>query len=204
MTQPSEDPHLRTIGYYDAHAEEYVQSTTDLDLTELYWSFLAGIPTGGHLLDAGCGSGRDTFYFRSAGYRVDAFDASPRMVQLSSQLLRQEVKLGTFQTLDYEEVFDGIWACASLVHVPRAEMRDVLIRLRRALRTGGLLYASFKYGTDEGWEEERFVSRYTEDQLRGEIADVKGLESERVWITGDVRPGREEELWINLLARRVG
>ena len=203
MSLPSEDPQHRTRRYYDAHAEPYVESTAGLDLAELYQPFLACIAPGGHILDAGCGSGRDALAFRNRGYQVSAFDASPRMVQLASERLGQEVQLATFQTLAYEEAFDGIWACASLLHVPRAEMADVLSRLQRALRPCGVLYASFKSGTDEGWEGERFFSRYTEDQLRSTMAEAGGLAIERVWRTSDIRPCRDTEQWINLLARRV-
>ena len=188
--------------YYDAHAEAYVQSTAELDLAELYGPFLACVAPGGHILDAGCGSGRDALAFREAGYQVSAFDASSRIVQLASVRLGQAVQLATFQTLEHEEAFDGIWACASLLHVPRVEMPDVLSRLRQALRPGAVLYASFKSGTEEGWEGERFFNRYTEDHLRSIIAEVGGLAIERVWLTGDVRPGRDEEQWINLMAHR--
>ena len=201
--RPSEDPQCLTVGYYNAHAEEYIRSTKDLDLGELYRPFLAGIPAGGRILDAGCGSGRDALAFLRAGYRVSAFDASPRMVHLSSRLLGQEVQLGTFQTLEHKDAFDGIWACASLLHVPRAEMADVLARLRRALRRGGWLYASFKYGAGEGWEGDRFFSRYNEDELRKTVADMAGREGERIWITGEMRPERKKEQWVNLLARRA-
>ena len=203
MSRHSENPQIRTTRYYDVHAEEYVRSTRDLDLSELYQPFLSRIPAGGHILDAGCGSGRDALHFLKAGYRVSAFDASPRIVQLSSELLGQEVELGTFQTLEHEDAFDGIWACASLLHVPRAEMRDALTRLGRALHPGGLLYVSLKHGTEEGWEGERFFNRYDEYELRRMIAGVDGLQSEYAWTTGDVRSDRHEELWLNVLTRRM-
>ena len=125
------------------------------------------------------------------------------MVQLSSELLGQDVQLGTFQALEYKDAFDGVWACASLLHVPRAETHDVLARLVQALRVGGLLYASFKYGDQEGLEGERFFNRYNQHQLSSTIADIRGLRVERIWVTGDVRPSCEGEFWINLLARRV-
>jgi SAM-dependent methyltransferase len=204
MSGPSESPQLGTVRYYDLHAEEYAQSTQNLDLTKLYEPFLSLIPAGGHVLDAGCGSGRDALFFRNAGYQISAFDASPRMVELSSELLGQPVQLATFQTLEYDQTFDGIWACASLLHVPSAEMVVVLRRLRRALRPGGVLYASFKYGTEEGWEGQRYFSRYTEDRLRDALAGAGGWEIVRLWLTGDVRPERDEEKWVNLLAQRVG
>lgn len=203
MNSSSQDPLTRTCRYYDEHAEEYVRSTMDVDLGELYRPFLSLLPRGGSVLDAGCGSGRDSLYFKRAGYAVHALDASPGMVRLSSERLGQEVELATFQTLDYEEAFDGIWACASLVHVPRAEMGEVLVRLARALRPGGVLYASLKAGTGERFEGERFFSRFDEEELLRVVLEVDRLVPEQVWRTRDVRPAPPAEHWINLLALRV-
>src|SRR4051794_32480007 len=101
-----------TVAYYDTHAAEYVANTVDLDLSALYKPFLALIPAGGRVLDAGCGSGRDGLYFKRNGFDVTAFDASSEMVRAGSELLGQPVLNLTFQELDFRNEFDGIWACA--------------------------------------------------------------------------------------------
>ena len=116
------------------------------DMGKLYEPFLQHLKPGAKILDAGCGSGRDSLFFKNHGFQVTAFDASEEMVKLASQLLGQRVLHMSFEDLDLPETYDGIWACASLLHVKRAELRNVIARLTQHLNTGGMLYVSFKYG----------------------------------------------------------
>ena len=88
--------------------------------------FLIHVPAGGDILDAGCGSGRDALAFHRAGYRVTAFDASPEMCRMARQYTDLPVIQMTFQEMTWRSAFDGIWACASLLHVPQVELPDVL------------------------------------------------------------------------------
>src|ERR687885_194185 len=138
-----------TIDFYNEHAQDFYHRTVNVDMRELYAPFLALLPAGAHILDAGCGSGRDSLYFKQHGYQVTALDASAELVKLSSQLLQQPVLHLTFQEVDFDERFDGIWACASLLHVPRIEIDDVLRRLTKALKPGAILFTSFKNGNTE-------------------------------------------------------
>lgn len=185
------------------NAEQFCARTAQLDLRHLYRPFQELVPPGGHILDAGCGSGRDSLYFQSAGYQVTAFDASRRMVEAASRLLGRPVQLMTFQELDFSGAFDGIWACASLLHVPRREMQGVLARLARALVPGGVLYASFKYGDGEGWRGERLFNSYDEQSFAELLQSVPALSTTQVWQTTDVRPDRADERWLNALLTRT-
>lgn len=200
---PSDEVVRANAAYYDEHAEAFVTSTADLDMAHVQAAFLERVPPGGRILDAGCGSGRDSLRFLRLGFAVDAFDASERMVQEASGRTGLNVRHLTFQELDADAEYDGIWACASLVHVPRAELRAVLALLRRALKPGGVLFASFKHGRDEAWRHGRFFSDLDEIALREEVAQVPGVEVAALNMTADVRPGRADEQWLNALLVRT-
>ncbi len=191
-----------TIAYYDEHAEEFYANTVGANMEQFYAPFLALLPPGCRILDAGCGSGRDSLHFLACGYTVTAFDAAAALVRLSSRLLNQPVLHLTFQQVAFEEEFEGIWACASLLHVPRDEMDDVLRRLTRALTPGGILFASFKYGDGEGERNGRFFNSYDEASFGALVARHPALEVVDVWKTEDVRGERTGEFWLDVLLRK--
>ena len=119
-----------------------------------------------------------------------------------SPLKRIPVKQMLFGELSATEQYDGIWACASILHLPKVELVDVLQKVADALKTCGVLYTSFKYGEFEGIRGGRYFTDLTEKSLTSLMAEVPSLQIVDTWITNDVRPGREEERWINILARR--
>lgn len=194
---------MSTADYYNRHADRFFRETVNLNMEELYAPFLSLVPAGGSILDAGCGSGRDSLSFSRRGYRVTAFDASEQLVERSAKLTGLPVLRLSFQQLDYEDEFDGVWACASLLHVPRAQMRDVLARLARALKPGGVLYASFKYGDGEWEQGGRFFNSYDEDSFAALTREHPSLILDRHWKSEDVRRGRENQIWYNALLRKV-
>lgn len=185
--------------YYNQHSMAFVEGTLHLDMGELHAAFLELVPLGGRVLDAGCGSGRDAMAFLEAGLQVDAFDASPRMARMASELTGIDVQTLRFQEFSASRVFDGIWACASLLHVPAAELPDTIARLAAALRGGGVLYASFKEGEGEREEKGRC---FTDLSLPGleDLVEGAGLRVHRSWPSNDLRPGREHQAWVNVLA----
>ena len=142
----------QTIAYYDDPANAYADQTLHADMSESYERFEKYLTPGAAVLDAGCGSGRDSLHFMQAGYAVTAIDASKEMCAFASRLLQQEVRQLRFQELDYDACFDGIWACASLLHVQERQQGEVFHRLMCALVPGGVLYASWKYGETERTE----------------------------------------------------
>jgi len=172
-------------------------------MTSLYRRFLPLLPDQANILDAGCGSGRDARAFADLGHRVTAFDVSPALVALAGTHLGQPVQCLRFQDITWQEQFDGIWACASLLHVPAAELPGVMQRLCKALKPRGVLYASFKYGSGEREHQGRRFTDLDEPGLAELLRQIPELEEVEIWTTGDLRPGREAERWLNTLVRRT-
>jgi SAM-dependent methyltransferase len=188
-----------TSRYYTENAQAFFAETVAVAVAPLYARFLPHIPPGGHILDAGCGSGRDTLAFLQAGYRVTAFDASLTLAALAEHHTGQPVQVLRFQDLAWRREFDGIWACASLLHVPAADLPEALGRLALALRPGGIFYASFKHGRSEREHRGRRFTDLDEAGLRALLAQVPGLTELETWVTEDLRPGRTGERWLNTL-----
>lgn len=135
--------------YYKTNAQNFYDSTVDVDMQTLYSQFLPLIPAGGSILDAGCGGGRDSKMFIELGFEVEAFDASEELAVLASNLIKQTVQVELFQSYKNSKQFDAIWACASLLHVPLIELPSVFNSLSAMLKSDGLFYCSFKYGEQE-------------------------------------------------------
>ena len=188
----------QTISYYDKNAEEFCKNTIDADMSFCRDKFLKYLSAGASILDAGCGSGRDSVAFKQLGYRVIAMDASLEICKEAEKVLRQKVICKTFEELDDENVYDGIWACASLLHVPKESMGEVLYRLKRALKDGGILYAGFKYGEDEKIVSGRLFSYYNEQSLSALMSE-NGFDVLELFVTQDVREDRQEEMWVNVV-----
>jgi SAM-dependent methyltransferase len=191
-----------TIRYYDEHAEEFRNDTINVSMEHLYRPFLAHIPLRGRILDAGCGVGRDSKAFLDQGYDVVSFDASEKMVALTTQLTGRPALHLRFQDVEFENEFDGVWACASLLHISRSAIEAAVRRLIRAAKPGGALYASFKYGRGERMKEGRFFNDYDEEALRALLAKFIEAECINCWTTSDVRPGRGAETWVSALGRK--
>lgn len=193
-----------TANYYADNAASFYHGTVDVDMAPLYDRFLPWISAGGHILDAGCGSGRDARVFLDRGYRVTAFDASSELATLAMKRIGIPVGVLRFQDLGWKRAFDGVWACASLLHVPPAELADAVHRLARALTPNGTLYASFKYGHGEREHNGRSFTDLDEQGLEHLLSRVDGLAEVDTWITVDRRPDRADERWLNTLLRATG
>lgn len=148
-------------------------------------------------MDAGCGSGRDSLFLKSKGFQVTAFDASEQMVKLSSKLLGQEVLLMSFENLQLPEQYDGIWACASLLHVKRSKLPGVLAKLAEHLKPSGVFYLSFKYGDEEVWKGGRYFNYLHRQSFQEILKQIPQLKLENLFITVDVRQDRDDERWLN-------
>lgn len=144
-----------TVQYYDDHVTDYALRTASADMTLPMERFLDLLPDNGHILDAGCGPGRDLKVFHDKGYQALGLDASPKMVAHVNQVLKLRAFVLPFQEIEFEEAFDGIWAPASLLHVPPEALPDVFERLWKALKPNGIFYFSFKCGVGVVKEGER-------------------------------------------------
>lgn len=198
----SEKMKNRTLNYYNTNAKSFVSSTLVVDFTETQDKFLHFLPPTSSILDFGCGSGRDTKYFLSAGKQVDAIDGSEELCKLASKYTGIPIKQMLFEELDVKAQYDGIWACSSILHLPKDELKDVLKKMLAALKEHGIIYTSFKYGTFEGERNGRFFTDFTEETFQKFVKDIAGIQIEEEWITGDVRPERGEERWLNLILRK--
>ncbi|WP_319781867.1 class I SAM-dependent methyltransferase [Oceanisphaera sp. IT1-181] len=187
--------------YYQQQAESFYQSTAFVDMIPLYQRFLPYVPAGGHIVDAGCGSGRDSLNFANLGFKISAFDASPALVELAQQHTGLPVNLCSFEQFTAPEPIDAIWACASLLHVPRAELSKVMAHLAAQLKPNGVFYCSFKYGHDDVSRDGRHFTNLDETGLSELISQLPLTVIEH-WQTGDLRPGREHERWLNAILRK--
>lgn len=192
-----------SIDYYDDHAAAYVEQTLNVDMSTLYARFLPRIPEHGSILDAGCGSGRDAKAFQDRGFKVTAFDGSEAMCRHAARLLGAPVQKLKFNEVRWHQEFDGVWACASLLHVRQSELVDALARLLEALRAGGVLYASFKYGDGEHRRGGRSFLDMNEGTLKDVLADVPDVDTIETWRSPDRRPGRSHESWLNVIITKA-
>ena len=115
----------KTLEYYNENADKFILGTLNVDMMTIQKKFISYIPKGGKVLDLGCGSGRDSLFFKELGYDVTAIDGSAEMCIQAEKNIGQPVINMTFDKLDYEAEFDGIWACASLLHVPSRDISSL-------------------------------------------------------------------------------
>lgn len=194
----------RTLDFYNNNSKTYIESTLSVDMSHLYNDFLKHIPKCGHILDLGCGSGRDSLEFIKQGYNVTAVDGSKELSIAASKLIEQEVICSKFEELQLTEKFHGIWACASLLHVNRKDILDVIKNTSSNLKDNGVFYMSFKYGEKEYIDEKgRYFNCYTEETFNELISKVEGLDIMKIYKTIDIVPGRGDIIWLNILCIKV-
>tara|TARA_B110000240_G_scaffold161429_1_gene180557 strand:+ start:480 stop:1061 length:582 start_codon:yes stop_codon:yes gene_type:complete len=188
-----------SVDYYNNNSESFIKDTRNIDMKKNYEVFLANIPDQGLILDAGCGSGRDSLIFQKLGYRVDAFDGSSSMVSEAKKLTGLNIELSTFEDFEFNRFYNGIWACASLLHVRRANLVSILTRLSEGLISGGVLYSSFKYGNNERLNGERYFNDINEHVLKAYVDTVPDISVMQTWVTGNRRTNDNDEKWLNSL-----
>lgn len=188
-----------TIGYYNENADEFAASTANVEFSAMQEKFASLLVPGASVLDFGCGSGRDSKSFIDRGFRVTATDGSSALCRIASRLTGLEVRNELFQDLSDVAAYDGIWACSSILHLPKSELIRVLPKMLRALKPGGVIYTSFKYGLFEGYRNGRHFTDFTEESFREFISEIEGVEIIEQWVSRDMRPRRGDEKWLNLL-----
>ena len=194
---------MNTLDYYNKNSEEYFNSTLNVDMTNTYKAFLKLLPKGGKILDLGCGSGRDSMNFMKLGYEVTAVDGSKELAKRASVLLGKEVIVSTFEELELKEKFHGIWACASLLHIKREDLKIVLNNLYNNLDDNGVFYMSFKYGEQAYVDDKnRYFNCFTDESIISFINENTKYNILGLYITED-KLGRVNEVkWVNLICNK--
>ena len=193
----------KTVDYYNYNSEAFSKDTFYVSMMENQDRFSSYIPEGGYILDFGCGSGRDTKYFIEKGFQVDAMDGSEKMCEIAYKNTGLEVKKLLFNELDAINTYDGIWACSSILHLTVDELSDVFTKMIRAIKPDGYIYTSFKYGEFQGYRGDRYYTDFTEKSFNDFIIDIDNIQLVEEWISSDVRPGRSNERWLNLILRKL-
>ena len=198
---------MDSIDYYNRYAVPYYEETVDASMEEVMKPFvelLSEESENAEVLDLGCGSGRDTLLLEEYGFYVTPMDGSEEMCKLAEVNTDKEVLQMTYDEMEFDDVFDGIWACASLIHLTEDEMRKVMKKLVQALKENGVLYFSVHKGDRDGIYHGRYFHDYNRRELQSLMEEYPELEVVDIWTTQDVRSEKSDKLWLNVLARKTG
>ena len=198
-----------TLHYYDDNAVEFAIQTVSIDMHDLYELFLNQLPQRStqSVLDVGCGSGRDANYFAEQGYDVTAIDASVELIQwaqqhhMLSRISWVHLDFSSINKQVWENKFTGIWACASLLHVPFVELPFIINSLLDTLTDDGVMYVSFKYGKGERVDEERFFCDMDELRWKTIVAKIPQVIECDIWLSADKRVDCKNA-WLNVMIKR--
>lgn len=190
----------KTLDYYRENAEDFIKRTKDTEFNSMQDRFVKQLEPHARILDFGCGSGRDALAFRKRGFQVEAIDGTEAFAR-QAELLGIPSRHLLYNQFEDENRFDGIWACASLLHLSDEELSDTLARIRRALKPGGYFYCSMKEGDFQGMRDGRWFHDQTPDSLR-EILETSGFEIVELYESQDVRPEQKGRPWVNAISRK--
>lgn len=191
-----------TIEYYNQNSDMYINGTFNVNMNHLYNEFEKYLSIGDGILDVGCGSGRDSKYFLQKKYKVTSIDASKEMCERTKLITNNEVIQMKAENINFEDEFQAIWACASLLHVSKNNMLQTMVKIMAALKDNGIFYGSWKYGTEERFLKGRYFMDYTEKTLQELLSGIDNISLLKLWITSDVRGEKDKEKWINVILKK--
>ena len=194
---------VNTQKYYDEHAHLFFENTVNVGMTKLYQTFMRYLPKDACVLDIGCGSGRDTLYFLKQGFKVEAFDYSENLVALAKKYTGIPVAFKSFYDLADDGRFDGVWACASLLHCDRDRLPEVFTKIITALKPQGIFYVSFKLGDLDRIKEGRTFTDLSQAQAKTLLNHFDNILLLEQWISSDNRSDRNDE-WLNIMIQKEG
>ena len=189
--------------YYESNAEHYAAETFSADMSEQYQRFLPLLKKGAKILDVGSGSGRDACYFQKHGYQVTALEPSKNLCREIRKVFSGEIICSDIQNYQPKERYDGIWACASLIHLQEEEILRFFEKIDLYLNDNGVVYVSGKNGISTGEVEDgRFFLEFTEQLVEKILTVNEQLKLEQLWYTEDVS-GRRGFQWLNVVLRMM-
>ena len=199
-----------TLNYYDENAVEFACQTVSIDMHDLYELFINQLPLKDTqcILDVGCGSGRDANYFAKQGHDVTAIDISAELIKwaqqhhISSRITWYDLDFCSIEKQAWENKFTGIWACASLLHVPFFELPFIINSLLETLTDDGVMYLSFKYGEGERVDEKRFFCDIDEARWTTIVAKIPQMIEYDIWLSADKRANCKNA-WFNVMIKRM-
>lgn len=193
-----------SINYYNNNAEKFIENTFNLSVEELINDFISFLPEKATVLDLGCGSGRDSLYFKEKGFDIHAMDGSKEMVAHTQKYIGEKVQLATFESYETNIKFDGIWALASLLHVPRIDISRTIEKYVDFLEVGGVFFMSFKNREFDYDKDGREFTCFTENELIKMLNEIEKIYLVKTIHTLDVRKDRPDEKWISVIVKRKG
>lgn len=187
--------------YYESNAECYAAETFFADMSEQYQRFLPLLKKGAKILDVGSGSGRDACYIQKHGYQVTALEPSKNLCREIRKVFSGEIECSDIQNYQPAERYDGIWACASLIHLQEEEILCFFEKIELLLNANGIIYISGKNGIPTGKAEDgRYFLEFSEYLVEKILIVNEQLKLEQLWYTGDVS-GRRGFRWLNVIFR---
>ena len=190
---------MQSIDYYNQNGQKYIQDTLMADMSGLLDKFSQYLLPKGKVLDLGCGSGRDSLWFEQQGYEVVAMDGSRAMVDYCKKIIKGPVIHNTFDDFHTDDFFDGIWACASLLHVKRAHLSETISKFLKFLTPDGYFFMSFKLLDYDYEKEGRIFTNFTEKSLHHFLNQIPSIKIIETILTQDVRQERKDEGWISVI-----
>ncbi len=190
------------IDYYNKYAAKVFEDTVDLDTEDVTMEFLALLEEGDTILDMGCGSGRDSLAFYELGYDVTPLDGAEEMCRLAEVHTGLDVLQMTYEEMNFDGAFDGVWAYNALIHIPKAELPQIFSRVAKALEENGIFFLSMRLGDSDGFRGERYFNAFSERELCALLEEDHLFQVEKEWVSRDIRENHPDTRWINVLARK--
>ena len=185
------------MDYYQKNAVEYINKTKDVDLSEERNNFLQYIPSRGKILDIGFGSGRDSLAFKQLGYDVISIDSCKEFCDYGKSIGLNVLNINV-KEISFNNEFDGIWACASLLHVKSNELVEVFNKISLAMTENASFYCSFKYGEFEGVRDDRYYTDMTLEKMNSVLVNTN-LHIIEYWMKDDSL--NRDNKWISFIIK---
>lgn len=193
---------MDTIDYYNENAKKYFDLTYNADMSIQYDHFLQYVKRDGKILDFGCGSGRDSLYFKNKGYDVTAIDGSKELCKIAREYTGIDVKNMKFDEFNDIDYYDGIWACGTLLHLHNSEILEVLKKLRDALKDTGYMFVALKNGKgEEQILDGRYYNYFELNDVENLVELIK-MDIVEVYMSRSVSNPEETKYWNNFILKK--